>query len=96
MTDSATDSVVSGVPYAVTRADGSPARTPAEFVGESAFLVHQASRHSLVSGVGVSAPGGDDVRFYQKDPQHEGRDVRIWLLRAEPGRGVIARHDAAI
>ncbi|WP_157970626.1 hypothetical protein [Nakamurella deserti] len=95
MTDLATDSVVSGVPYAVTRADGSPAGAVLEFVGDTAFLVHQAGRHSLVCGTGVLDAGGTDVRFYQKDPDHEGRDVRIWRLQST-GTGVTARHDAAI
>lgn len=95
MTDTATDSVISGVPYAVTRADGSPARTPAEFVGDTAFLVHQATQHSLICGTGVLDVAGDAVRFYQKDPDHEGRDVRIWRLVSEDS-GVCARHDAAI
>ncbi len=96
MPDLATDSVVSGVPYAVTRADGSPALALAEFVGDTAFRVHQAAQHSLISGSGMLTPGGDVVRFYQKDPGHEGRDIRVWRLQAIPGRGVTAQHDAAI
>jgi hypothetical protein len=96
MTDLATDSVVSGVPYAVTRSDGSPAAAVAEFVGEAAFLVHQAEQHSLVSGTGVLDVSGAAVRFYQKDPLHDGRDVRIWSLQVSDDSGVTARHDAAI
>ncbi len=95
MSDTATDSVISGVPYAVTRADGTPAAAVLEFVGDTAFLVHQATQHSLVSGTGRLDVGGAEVRFYQKDPDHEGRDVRIWRLQATD-TGVTARHDAAI
>lgn len=96
MTQFATDAVVSGVPYAVTRADGSPAVTAVEFVGDTTFRVHQAARHSLVSGVGVPSATGGDVRFYEKDPTHEGRDVRVWRIQVRPGAGVTAQHDAAI
>lgn len=96
MTELAIDSVVSGVPYAVTRSDGSPAATVAEFTGATAFLVHQAAQHSLICGTGVLDVAGTSVRFYQKDPQHDGRDVRIWRLQASEDAGVTARHDAAI
>ncbi|MEO5832858.1 MAG: hypothetical protein ABJA16_09030 [Nakamurella sp.] len=96
MTELATDAVVSGVPYAVSRADGTPALTAIEFVGDTTFRVHQAARHSWVSGVGVPGPTGGEVRFYEKDPTHEGRDVRVWRLQVLPGRGVTALHDAAI
>ena len=95
MTDIATDSVISGVPYAVTKPDGSPATAVLEFVGDTSFLVHQATQHSLISGTGVLDVGGAEVRFYQKDPDHEGRDVRIWRLQAADSE-ITARHDAAI
>jgi hypothetical protein len=96
MTDLATDSVISGVPYAVTRSDGSPAAGVADFVGDTDFLVHQAQQHSLVSGTGVLDDSGTAVRFYQKDPLHDGRDVRIWCVQDSDDTGVTARHDAAI
>ncbi len=94
-TTTANDPVVSGVPYPVTRLDGTPARTVAEFVGDTTFLVHEAARQREVSGTGVLDVAATSVRFYQKDPQHEFRDVRVWRLEAGDG-GFVARHDAAI
>ena len=94
-TTTATDPVVSGVPFPVTRPDGTAVQTVAEFVGDATFVVHEAARQRAVSGTGVLDVAATSVRFYQKDPEHEGRDVRVWRL--EPGGGgFTARHDAAI
>ena len=91
----ANDPVISGVPFPVTRPDGTAVQTVAEFVGDTTFLVHEAVRQREVSGTGVLDVSATSVRFYQKDPQHEFRDVRVWRLEAG-GDGFTARHDAAI
>ena len=96
MTDIYLDPIASGTPYLVTRTDGQPPSTVREFLGAHSFLIHQDRQHSLVTGVGSPDAIGTGVRFYQKDPTHDGRDIRIWHLRALPDNRCVAEHEAAI
>lgn len=96
VTDVATLSISSGVPYGVSRPDGTVPRGVADFLGDSSFRIHQRDRHSLVTGTGALDDAGTGVRFYQKDHAHDGRDVRVWHLRPVPDGGFTAEHEAAI
>jgi hypothetical protein len=88
-------SIASGVPYLATLPEGRPAVSVGDFLGSVSFLVHQRNQHSLVAGVGVLDNTGTAVRFYQKDSDHDGRDVRIWRIRLTGDR-FTAEHLAAI
>ena len=96
MTDVYLEPIASGTPYRVTHTDGQPPLAVTEFLGTHAFLIHQNRQHALVTGVGSLDAVGTGVRFYQKDPTHEGRDVRVWHLRALPDNMCVAEHQAAI
>lgn len=96
MTSPTLDGISSGTHYRVTRTDGELPASAADFVGEAAFLIHRADQNLLIDGVGRLDSGGTGVHFYQKDPGHEGRDVRIWHLRSLPDHQMIAEHVASI
>ncbi|MCU1500088.1 MAG: hypothetical protein JWM47_4041 [Acidimicrobiales bacterium] len=88
--------ISSGTPYRVTRTDGQPAMTAADFLGNGSFLIHLNDQHARIGGVGALDAVGTGVRFYEKDFDHEGRDVRIWHIRAMPDQQIVAEHEAAI
>ncbi len=86
--------IASAVPYAITRVAGRAAAGNTDFVGNVSFLIEIEGEQYQVDGVG--ALDGIGVRFYQKDEDHDGRDIRIWQIRAIPGSGFMAEHAAAI
>lgn len=96
MTETDPAAIASGTPYRVTHVDGAPAGALTDFLGDSSFLIHLETQHLLISGVGAVDRGGNGIRFYQKDPKHEGRDIRIWQIRALHDNQFIAEHVAAI
>jgi hypothetical protein len=96
MTSPTLEAISSGTRYRVTRTDGHLPESAADFVGDTAFLIHQADQNLHIDGVGQLDPCGTGVHFFQKDPAHEGRDVRIWHIRPLPDNQVIAKHIAAI
>ena len=96
MTLTTTAGISSGLRYPVAHPDGRPAATAADFIGETAFLIRHADQSMLIEGVGHSDTCGTGVYFHQKDPTHDGRDVRIWHLRSLPDGQLIAEHVAAI
>ena len=89
----ASESVVSGSPYSVTEVAGHAATGLDDFTGETEFHVEGQGQHHMVTGIG--ALGDNSVRFYEKDSDHEGRDVRIWTITRET-IGFSAQHSAAI
>jgi hypothetical protein len=88
--------IASGTPYLVSRDDGLPPVSAAEFLDADAFVIDLHGHQTRIGGVGVPDETGTGVRFYQKDFEHAGRDVRVWHIRALPDRQVIAQHEAAI
>ena len=96
MTHSTLDGISSGTHYSVTRVDGRLPDSAADFLGETSFLIHQDEQHLQIDGIGQPDTHGTGVHFYQKDPGHEGRDVRIWHLRSLPDLQLIAEHIASI
>ena len=94
MKNTAPESVRSGTPYEITAVAGHDATSLDEFAGETRFVIEcLGERHEIY---GQGALDGQSVRFYQKDECHEGKDVRVWRITAEGGRGFTAEHAAAI
>jgi hypothetical protein len=91
MTHFATRPVVSGRPYSVLQvAAGEPARLE-DFLGEARFVVDLDGERYDVCGFGREV--GECVRFYQKESDGLGRDVRVWTIcRLDDGSGFFATH----
>ncbi len=90
MTDTP-QSVVSGVPYAVTSSgDGVPAGVDA-FLGETVFTLDLGGRPYVVRGSGDTVDG--KVRVHEKSTV-AGKDVRVWYVTEGP-QGFTAEHVAA-
>lgn len=92
MTPTLLQGISSGTHYRVTRADGGLPESVADFVGAAHFLIHQAEQNLRIEGVGHLDPRGAGVHFHEKDPDHEGRDVRVWHIRVLPDDRMIAEH----
>ncbi len=86
--------IASAVPYAITHVHGRAATGNADFVGTVNFQIEIDGEPYQVHGVG--ALDGFGVRFYQKDQEHDGRDIRIWQICAIAGKGFMAEHAASI
>ncbi|SDP28133.1 hypothetical protein SAMN04515671_3540 [Nakamurella panacisegetis] len=74
----APDPVPAGQAFDVIAVNG---RTPHElpdFVGEAAFTIQATGQDRLVTGSGSIT--GSVVRFHEKDVDHGGKDVRVWLI----------------
>lgn len=95
MTRPTLDGISSGTPYRVTRTDGQRPTSAADFVGERAFLIHQADRSVLIDGVGRPDTYGTGVQFSETDLTEEGRDARRWHLRSLPDQQLIAQRVAS-
>jgi hypothetical protein len=88
---------VSGVPYPITSAAGD--ETPGsldQFVGDTSFTIQMRGFH-VVHGYG--AFDGKSVRFYEKDNNGVGKDIRVWRITApsgsDSGGKFLACHEAA-
>jgi hypothetical protein len=78
MTFTAEDPVESGRSYRVTEVDGHRPDGLSDFTGETRLtLVKGGMSHRLI-GDGNTTGGG--VRFHQKDPGPDDRDVRVWMI----------------
>ena len=78
MTFTAYDPVESGCGYHVTEVGGHRPEALSDFAGDTRLtLVKGGIRHRLV-GDGAATDGG--VRFHQKDPGPDDRDVRVWVI----------------
>lgn len=83
-------SVVSGVPYRVTRTAGGSPPSLDGLVGETDFTVDLGGSDYVVQGAGNWLD--ERIRFHEKTDQ--GRDVRVWHVSAADG-GLTAEHIAA-
>ena len=87
MTFSAPDPVSSGRPYRILpSAAGRPSL--AQFMGNGSFTFDNDGVESVVSGSGAAEGAG--VRFYEKDVQHGGKDVRAWYITQDPDGRFVA------
>ena len=78
MTFTAADPVASGRSYHVTEVDGHVPNGLSDFAGETRLtLVKGGMTHRLV---GDGNTTGARVRFHQKDPGPDDRDVRVWVI----------------
>jgi len=78
MTFAAYDPVESGCSYHVAEVDGHRPKSLSDFAGGTRLtLVKGGVSHRLV-GDGATTDGG--VRFHQKDPGPDDRDVRVWVI----------------
>lgn len=71
--------VASGRQYPITDLDGRPPRTLAEFTGDVCLtLIHN---QDAVQMLGAGCPvTGSAVRFHQKHPRRNDKDVRVWTI----------------
>lgn len=92
MTSSMLDGISSGSQYRVTLVDGRHPDAVSDFVGAATLLIHHAGQHLQINGEGQLDPSGSGVHFYQKDADHESRDVRIWQIRQLGDNQMIAEH----
>jgi hypothetical protein len=84
MTSDTPRGVASGLPFRVVLvADHSPSSL-AEFAEAEDFTMDMNGSPSLVRGAGRVTDA--DVRFHEKDLDHDGKDVRVWCVtRQEAG-----------
>jgi hypothetical protein len=93
MTYAAPEPVPSGRAFAVISVGGQEAGSLEQFVGDTVFTIRVEGSESTISGLGTLHESG--VRFYEKDVEHDHKDVRVWQIAAEPGQGFSATATAA-
>ena len=82
--------VPSGMSVPVLAVEGRTPQRPEDFAGDVAFLLDLELPYR-VRGCGVVH--GTTVRFHEKDADNNGKDVRVWTVRAEGSR-FVAEHSA--
>jgi hypothetical protein len=88
MTFPADQPVVSGQSYTVTAVDGHRPAALTDFVGTIAVtLVRDGHRHRLI-GDGAATSG--TIRFHEKDPGPDDKDIRVWTITARGGGTFLA------
>jgi hypothetical protein len=92
MTFSAPDPVSSGRPYRISASAAGPPSLK-HFIGNGSFTLDKDGVESVVSGSG--AADGTGVRFYEKDVEHGGKDVRAWQITQDPDGQFVATPVAA-
>jgi len=94
MTSGCHDPIISGFAYRITSVAGRSPADIADFVGNTDLLVEtDVDQHHIF---GVGAYSSDGVRFYEKDLQNEGKDVRAWSIQPADDGTFTAEHIAAI
>ncbi|WP_447154152.1 hypothetical protein [Nakamurella sp. GG22] len=93
MTFLADESVGSGQLYPVTDVDGRAPRSLADFRGEVCVTLIRNGDAVQMLGSGCEAPTG--VRFHQKDPGRDGKDVRVWTITEVLDGSFVASPEAA-
>ncbi len=80
----ADEPVASGQQYPVTDINGRPPRALEDFSGENlsgdvclTVIRNEKAVHLLGAGCPVD---GSAVRFHQKDPGPDGKDIRVWTI----------------
>jgi hypothetical protein len=84
MTFTADEPVASGQSYPITEVDGRPPGSFDDFAGDISITVSRGNYN--VRLVGEAARTAAGVRFHQKDPGPDDRDIRVWTI-TERGDG---------
>ncbi len=82
--------IPSGMSLPVLAVEGRTPQTQEDFAGEVSFLLDLDPPH-LVQGCGVV--DGSTVRFYEKDVDNNGKDIRVWTVCSR-GTRFVAEHVA--
>jgi len=85
--------VVSGKPYRVLQVSGRAPSDLADFLDAEEFTMDMEGEPYLVRGSGSRSES--DVRFHEKDMDHDGKDVRVWRLSHHEDGDFLAEHAAA-
>jgi hypothetical protein len=82
MTFTADAPVESGRSYHVTEVDGRRPEALSDFAGEARLTLIKGGMTHRIIGEGAATGEGDGggVRFHQKDPGPDDRDVRVWVI----------------
>ena len=83
--------VPSGMSVPVLEVDGHQPSELQDFVGDVSFVV-ALEPPVLVHGTGRVE--GQTVRFHEKDVDHDGKDIRVWEVRAGDDGQFVAEHAA--
>lgn len=94
MTFASPDPIVSGRVYTIIDIKGQEPLLIDDFVGATEFSLAGDGVPHLITGVGAADSHG--VRFYEKDPFHHGKDVRIWDITPTADGRFSAQHAASI
>jgi hypothetical protein len=91
--------VVSGVAYHVLDVGEHPPTSIDEFVGTTRFTIDNKGPYVVCGCGGLLQTDGPRntgrVRFFEKDHEGDGRDVRVWQITlAEGDDGFTAEHAA--
>ena len=70
--------VISGAPYTVIEVDGHPPAALTDFTHNTMLTLVRNGQTRQILGSGAATP--DSVRFHQKDPGPDGKDVRLWSI----------------
>jgi hypothetical protein len=81
-------SVASGVARQVLEVDGHQPARLCDFEGDRTFVIGDGDRY-VVRCVGRVVEGM--VRFHEKDMDNDGKDIRVWQVRADGAR-FVAEH----
>ena len=84
--------VVSGQSYSVMEVDGHRPTGLADFVGTTAITLFRDGHSHRLIGDGAATSG--TIRFHQKDPGPDDKDVRVWTI-TDHGAGTFLAEPAA-
>ena len=93
MTSTGHDAIISGRSYRVMQVAGDRPSDLADFVGNTELLIEADEDQHQVIGVGAYSSEG--VRFYEKDVEMDGKDVRTWIISPSSDGEFTAEHVAA-
>ena len=88
MTFQTPDPLASGKPYPVVDVEGAAPRSLGQFAGETEFGIEHGGAVSWIKGFGTGQRGG--IRFHEKDVDHSGKDVRVWVVREDSAGRITA------
>ena len=94
MISTADPPVESGQVYTVTKVDGQPPQSLADFAGDIDLTLTRNGQ--LFQLIGAAArPTAGSVRFYQKDVAQHDRDIRVWTITEAGAASFLASPFAA-
>jgi hypothetical protein len=81
MTFAASEPVASGQSYVITEVNGRPPAGLGDFTGDIEVTAVKGGHRLTLVGAAAETQGV--VRFYQKDPGPDDRDIRVWTIVAQ-------------